>query len=357
MPRWAWGFTAMVRSVAYRRRGFSAIELMNFLALAAILSAIGHVRARALCPPRQDGGGHGVVTRLATGAADFYNRSDANQPAGASPQAVPRDAALPCRARARRCRRIRSTCAESGTRATPPIGPSARGATSAFRSFSRSATSTRSSRRARAAARRPSSPRRATSTATGRARQYSLVVAPDEALTRPGRDGDDAAGSGGVRCAASPPSSSPSASRSSARSRRSRSRRSSSELHASRFVEPTDGLAQIGEASVAYAETQRPLPRFGAADPRDAAARKEGGRPAGHVGRSDLEGARASGPPRRARRTRTRSLRAPAGDAFVAQARGDLDGDGVLSTFEIRGSVAGRKAELVPGMYVESELE
>jgi hypothetical protein len=44
--------------------------------------------------------------------------------------------------------------------------------------------------------------------------------------------------------------------------------------------------------------------------------------------------------------------------AFVAQARGDLDGDGILSTFEIRGSArAGQKPEVAPGMVVEAELE
>ncbi|MBX3209569.1 MAG: hypothetical protein KF764_31335 [Labilithrix sp.] len=71
-----------------RRGGFSAIELMNFFALAAILSAIGmyalarYVRHGKTAEARES------VTRLATGAADYYNRSDATQPSGASPQAV-----------------------------------------------------------------------------------------------------------------------------------------------------------------------------------------------------------------------------------------------------------------------------
>jgi hypothetical protein len=48
------------------------------------------------------------------------------------------------------------------------------------------------------------------------------------------------------------------------------------------------------------------------------------------------------------------------GTAFVAQARGDLDGDGVLSTFEIRGHASraeGERPALASGMYVEGELE
>jgi len=46
-----------------------------------------------------------------------------------------------------------------------------------------------------------------------------------------------------------------------------------------------------------------------------------------------------------------------AGDAFVAAAHGDLDGDGTTSTFEIRGKCEHDVALLTPGMYVESELE
>ncbi|MBX3214435.1 MAG: hypothetical protein KF850_20535 [Labilithrix sp.] len=73
---------------ARRQRGFSAIELMNFFALAAILTAIGmyalarYVRHGKTAEARES------LTRLATNAAEYYNRSDATQPSGASPQAV-----------------------------------------------------------------------------------------------------------------------------------------------------------------------------------------------------------------------------------------------------------------------------
>ncbi|CAN5356743.1 hypothetical protein BH09MYX1_BH09MYX1_62320 [soil metagenome] len=43
--------------------------------------------------------------------------------------------------------------------------------------------------------------------------------------------------------------------------------------------------------------------------------------------------------------------------SFVAQAHGDLDCDGVTSTFEIRGTASGGEGKLEPGMYVEAELE
>jgi hypothetical protein len=46
------------------------------------------------------------------------------------------------------------------------------------------------------------------------------------------------------------------------------------------------------------------------------------------------------------------------GTGFVARARGDLDGDGTLSTFEVRGvTPPGETPRVEPGMYVEAELE
>jgi hypothetical protein len=43
---------------------------------------------------------------------------------------------------------------------------------------------------------------------------------------------------------------------------------------------------------------------------------------------------------------------------FVATAHGDLDGDGALSTFEVRGErVPGRDARVIPGMFVDREVE
>lgn len=43
---------------------------------------------------------------------------------------------------------------------------------------------------------------------------------------------------------------------------------------------------------------------------------------------------------------------------FAATAQGDLDGDGVLSTFEVRGErLPGGAARVVPGMFVDRELE
>lgn len=43
---------------------------------------------------------------------------------------------------------------------------------------------------------------------------------------------------------------------------------------------------------------------------------------------------------------------------FVATAHGDLDGDGKLSTFQVRGErLPGQAARVLPGMYVDREVE
>jgi len=43
---------------------------------------------------------------------------------------------------------------------------------------------------------------------------------------------------------------------------------------------------------------------------------------------------------------------------FTATAHGDLDGDGTLSTFEVRGErLAGQTARALPGVYIEREVE
>jgi len=61
---------------------------MNFFALAAILSAIGMYALARYVRHNKTTEALESVTRLASGAADYYNRSDATQPAGAHPQDV-----------------------------------------------------------------------------------------------------------------------------------------------------------------------------------------------------------------------------------------------------------------------------
>ena len=70
------------------RRAFTAIELMNFLALAAVLSAIGMYALARYVRHAKTIEAVSSVGALAVAAANSYNASDATQPAGASPAAV-----------------------------------------------------------------------------------------------------------------------------------------------------------------------------------------------------------------------------------------------------------------------------
>lgn len=147
------------------------------------------------------------------------------------------------------------------------------------------------------------------------------------------------------------------------------------DLHASRFVEPTEGLERLGASAVEYAVVNG---RFPESAPLTPAVPPRGKKEADPPGTWD-------GATWKALAFRPSAEGVPhayafsfestsGGSAFVAQARGDLDGDGVLSTFEIRGRTAhdatptanagatrGTAADgvptVLPGMYVEAELE
>ncbi len=129
------------------------------------------------------------------------------------------------------------------------------------------------------------------------------------------------------------------------------------DVHASRLVEPTEGLARLGAAAIAYGElAQRfpdPAPLTPSVPPR---GRKEPDAPGtwDHPTWQVLGfRAAAEGVPH----AYSFALDS-AGDSFTARARGDLDGDGILSTFEIRGTLQPNEPpKLEPGMYVEAELE
>ncbi|MCS6898350.1 MAG: hypothetical protein RMJ98_01015 [Myxococcales bacterium] len=47
----------------------------------------------------------------------------------------------------------------------------------------------------------------------------------------------------------------------------------------------------------------------------------------------------------------------PTRSTFVARAHGDLDGDGELSTFEIHGEAVPGGARILPGIFVDREVE
>jgi type II secretory pathway pseudopilin PulG len=131
------------------------------------------------------------------------------------------------------------------------------------------------------------------------------------------------------------------------------------DVHASRLVEPTDGLARMGANALAFADANNRFPDSAPMTPSVPPRGKKEADPPGTWDSPQWKALDFRPAPEGAPHAYAFAFDAPKpNEAFVARARGDLDGDGLLSTFEIRGSIApADKAKLVPGMYVESELE
>lgn len=138
------------------------------------------------------------------------------------------------------------------------------------------------------------------------------------------------------------------------------------EVHASHFVEPVDGLRHIGAAAVVYGRGHPVAQAFPPSAPPTPSAP-----PRGHCEADPPE--IWDQPTWRALDFRPVPPGAPhcfafsfdstlgaARSTFRAQAHGDLDGDGIPSTFEVSGHyVDGDPAGPVvdPGMAVDSEVE
>jgi hypothetical protein len=128
-------------------------------------------------------------------------------------------------------------------------------------------------------------------------------------------------------------------------------------LHASHVIEAVDGLAKIQSGAVAYAHANgNALPPSAPLTP---ASVPRGTRAA------DLPGV-WDHPSWRAVDFRAAPENVPHAYAFaidsssselVARSHGDLDGDGIVSTFEVRVRQESDGMRAVAGMYVEAELE
>jgi type IV pilus assembly protein PilA len=138
------------------------------------------------------------------------------------------------------------------------------------------------------------------------------------------------------------------------------------EVHASRFVEPVEGLQRIGAAAVGYAGGHPAAQAFPPSAPLTPAAPPRGRCEADPAGAWDHPTWRTFDfrpSPEGAPHCFAFSFdSAPSQSAstFRAQAHGDLDGDGIRSTFEITGrSVEGdaRGPHVDPGMFVDDEVE
>ena len=136
------------------------------------------------------------------------------------------------------------------------------------------------------------------------------------------------------------------------------------EFHASRFVEPVEGLRQIGEGALAYASEKHDVP-FPASAPLTPPTIPRGTREADPPGVWDHPTwtalhfrAAPEGVPHAFAFGFDSQGSATDRATFVAHAHADLDGDGVRSTFEIRGHAApSEAAALEPGMFVDAEVE
>lgn len=137
------------------------------------------------------------------------------------------------------------------------------------------------------------------------------------------------------------------------------------DVHASRFAEPVEGLTHIGSSAIAYAEEHPASEAFPPPAPLTPAEVPRGVRAIDPPGTWD-------GPTWQALAFRPTEegvghsyafsfdgTQSPGRSTFVAHAHGDLNGNGVTSTFEVRGrSFADEgRPSLEPGMYVEAEVE
>ena len=136
------------------------------------------------------------------------------------------------------------------------------------------------------------------------------------------------------------------------------------DLHASRLVEPVEGLHRIGVNAIAYAQGRPPVQAFPPSAPLTPSAPAKGSATADPPGSWDtptwraLDFRPAADGVAHSFAFRFDSELSAARSAFVARAHGDLDGDGILSTFEISGTTTPTQpAAVAPGMYVEAELE
>jgi hypothetical protein len=138
------------------------------------------------------------------------------------------------------------------------------------------------------------------------------------------------------------------------------------EMHASRFVEPMEGLERMSASAVAYARQHSVPEGFPPSAPLTPAVPPRGTREADPPGLWDHPTWKAldfqAAPPGEPHcfSFAYDSALSPTRSTFVAHAHGDLDGDGITSTFEMRGHYvvddpAGPVVE--PGVYVADEVE
>ena len=137
------------------------------------------------------------------------------------------------------------------------------------------------------------------------------------------------------------------------------------ELHSSRFAEPTSGLARIGASAIAYAQDRPASDAFPAPSPLTPTSPPRGTRevdPPGTWDTATWQALQFRPVPEGEAHSFAfgfDSMRVPGASKFVAHAHGDLNGNGITSTFELRGRAVADEAApvLEPSIYVQDEIE
>jgi hypothetical protein len=128
-------------------------------------------------------------------------------------------------------------------------------------------------------------------------------------------------------------------------------------LHASRLAEPVDGLKRIASSAVAVAAAGSAFPPSVQLTPAEVPRGVRADDPAGVWDHPTWRALGFGFDHPHAFSFSFESSQTPAGGHFRATAHGDLDGDGVVSTFEVEGESDANGARILPGMYVDREVE
>lgn len=131
-------------------------------------------------------------------------------------------------------------------------------------------------------------------------------------------------------------------------------------LQASRLTEAVQGVNAIAVGALRYAEEKPPSEAFPPPAPLTPAEVPRGDRvvdPPGTWNHLTWAALGFSMPHAHYFCFAFDSSRGPTRSTFVARAHGDLDGDGERSTFELRGEASSEGAKVLPGLYVDREVE
>jgi hypothetical protein len=129
-------------------------------------------------------------------------------------------------------------------------------------------------------------------------------------------------------------------------------------LHASRLAEPVDGLKRIAASAVSLAAAGTPFPPSVQLTPPEVPRGVRADDPSGVWDHPTWRALGFGFDHPHAFSFSFESSQGPGGlGHFRATAHGDLDGDGVVSTFEVEGEADASGARVVPGMYVDREVE